>query len=131
MGLYDLRNTPDCWVDFDVPATRDLPFMDAAWCQGDLALATRRYVAVVDHGQGVLFDAASIEWMRAAACVDVTDVDFLGPSWKAALRICHGCPVRRECLDYAIEYRMVDGIWGGTTGPARTQLMRRANAIAA
>ena len=32
---------------------------------------------------------------------------------EKALRICRGCPVRRECLTEAIEGDMRWGIWGG------------------
>jgi WhiB family redox-sensing transcriptional regulator len=32
---------------------------------------------------------------------------------SAAKRICGDCPVRRECLDYAMRVREPFGIWGG------------------
>lgn len=59
---------------------------------------------------------AEIAWMRHAACVE-TDVDFFRESAKrvrAAKAICVGCPVRGECLDYALEHEIAFGIWGGT-----------------
>jgi WhiB family redox-sensing transcriptional regulator len=31
----------------------------------------------------------------------------------AAKRICADCPVRRECLEYALRVREPFGIWGG------------------
>lgn len=39
-----------------------------------------------------------------------------------ALAICQGCEVRRECLNYALEHRIVEGIWGGTTEPQRRRM---------
>jgi WhiB family redox-sensing transcriptional regulator len=30
-----------------------------------------------------------------------------------AKRICSQCPVRAECLQYALEHRKLDGVWGG------------------
>ncbi len=39
-------------------------------------------------------------------------------------RICNGCPAKRECLDYALEY-MVDGFWAGTTSYYRHRLRRQ------
>jgi hypothetical protein len=34
-----------------------------------------------------------------------------------ARRICRSCPVRSECLDYALTYPVTDlhGVWGGLT----------------
>jgi len=37
---------------------------------------------------------------------------------------CEGCPVRRQCLDHAIEY-WEQGYWGGTTPAQRRDLRGR------
>jgi len=42
----------------------------------------------------------------------------------AAKAICRGCPVRAECLDYAMQTAQDHGIWGGTTEEER-RLARR------
>lgn len=34
---------------------------------------------------------------------------------KAVRAICAMCPVQDECLDYAVKYRIEDGIWGGSS----------------
>lgn len=36
--------------------------------------------------------------------------------------ICHSCPVRRPCLDYAIQIREPHGIWGGLNEVERKAL---------
>jgi len=41
------------------------------------------------------------------------------------LAICARCPVRQECLEYAIEARERYGIWGGTTERQRRRMVRR------
>lgn len=41
-----------------------------------------------------------------------------GPG-TAAKKICAGCPVREECLEYAVRGRIEDGIWGGLGERAR------------
>ena len=46
------------------------------------------------------------------------------PQVAAAKAICRGCPVRAECLDYAIQTAQDHGIWGGTTEEER-RLARR------
>lgn len=37
------------------------------------------------------------------------------PAVQTAVKICQGCPVRRECLAAALERNERFGIWGGTT----------------
>lgn len=52
---------------------------------------------------------------------DIEDPSVSGPG-KA---VCAACPVRDECLDYALERRQDDGIWGGMTPKERYNLRRR------
>jgi WhiB family redox-sensing transcriptional regulator len=40
-----------------------------------------------------------------------------------AKAICHTCPVKRECLDYAVSIREVHGIWGGLNEVERKQML--------
>jgi WhiB family transcriptional regulator, redox-sensing transcriptional regulator len=39
-----------------------------------------------------------------------------------AKRICAGCPVQRECLEYALRVREPFGIWGGLNETERRAL---------
>src|SRR5690606_28754178 len=55
-------------------------------------------------------------WRNNAACLGVdSNVFFPGRGAKGteAKQICGGCPVREECLEYALRTRPVYGIWGG------------------
>ncbi len=45
---------------------------------------------------------------------------------SVALAVCARCPVRQECLEYAIEARERFGIWGGTTERQRRRMVRRS-----
>jgi WhiB family transcriptional regulator, redox-sensing transcriptional regulator len=45
----------------------------------------------------------------------------------AAKTVCRGCPVRAECLSYAMQTGQDHGIWGGTTEEER-RLARRGQA---
>lgn len=45
---------------------------------------------------------------------------------KMAKRLCRGCPVRYDCLAYAMEHPVDHGIWGGLTERERRRLRRRA-----
>jgi WhiB family redox-sensing transcriptional regulator len=47
---------------------------------------------------------------------------------KQAKMICRQCPVRSECLTYAMEAPVDHGIWGGLTERERRRTRRRASA---
>lgn len=67
-------------------------------------------------------------WADHAACVG-RPVDEFFPedqaSHIAAVRVCSGCPVRAECLAYALRENIGYGVWGGTAPEARARLARR------
>ena len=73
------------------------------------------------------------DWRAASACLN-TDPDVFFPievgsaaikKVSRALRICQGCAVRQECLDFAMRSGEKDGIWGGTTPEQRIRSRRR------
>jgi WhiB family transcriptional regulator, redox-sensing transcriptional regulator len=41
-----------------------------------------------------------------------------------AQRICADCPVKQQCLDFAMRTRESTGIWGGTTPEERIRVLR-------
>src|SRR5215475_10375410 len=43
---------------------------------------------------------------------------------RAAKQVCGICPVREECLDYALRVRELVGVWGGLNALERLDLMR-------
>ncbi len=47
-----------------------------------------------------------------------------GDGWSPALRVCAGCPVREDCLDYALRTNQTQGVWGMTTPAERQQMLR-------
>ena len=67
-------------------------------------------------------------WAAYAACRE-TDPDLFFPAEDAdpteALKICAGCAVRDDCLDYGFMTKARYGIWGGTTERERKRLLRR------
>ncbi len=42
----------------------------------------------------------------------------------AAKAICRGCPVRPQCLEFALDARLDHGVWGGLTEVERRSLRR-------
>lgn len=64
-------------------------------------------------------------WMDHALCQDVDPGVFFperGQPTAPAKRICAACPVRAECLSYAVDRYMTHGIWGGTSERERRQI---------
>jgi WhiB family redox-sensing transcriptional regulator len=47
---------------------------------------------------------------------------------KLAKQICKDCPVRLECLQYAMELPVTHGTWGGMTERERRRCRRAAGA---
>lgn len=68
------------------------------------------------------------EWQRDALCREHPEVSWFveqGESAADARAVCDRCLVRSECLGYAIEQRIEQGVWGGLTPRQRHKLARR------
>ncbi len=69
------------------------------------------------------------EWQERALCAQTDPEAFFpekGGSTREAKRICSGCEVRAECLEYALAHDERFGIWGGLSERERRRLRRRA-----
>ena len=64
------------------------------------------------------------DWQAGAACRGQSAVIFFAPTHFArkearamrerqAKTVCASCPVRRDCLNFALRIREPHGIWGG------------------
>lgn len=63
-----------------------------------------------------------MDWMDDAACKGKTDLFFPNGHKDityiaGARKICRSCPVKSQCLDYALEFPHTDihGVWAGLT----------------
>jgi WhiB family redox-sensing transcriptional regulator len=75
------------------------------------------------------------EWMAWGLCIEIDPElwfppeDWRGHSSAANTRrpkaVCAQCPVRGECLEWALAHGE-EGIWGGTTREERDQLLEVA-----
>jgi WhiB family transcriptional regulator, redox-sensing transcriptional regulator len=72
--------------------------------------------------------AARQPWTRQALCAqtdpDVFFSDSVGQI-EQAKETCSQCPVREECLSYALQMREEIGVWGGLDRDQRRRLLRR------
>ena len=72
--------------------------------------------------------AAELEWQERALCAQTDPEAFFpekGGSTREAKRICQGCEVRAECLEYALAHDERFGIWGGLSERERRKLKKR------
>ncbi|WP_434599482.1 WhiB family transcriptional regulator [Streptomyces sp. A5-4] len=75
-------------------------------------------------------------WIERAACTDEDPELFFpvsaeGPGAEQrqqAKAVCAGCPVKQECLHWALTTGQTSGIWGGTCERERAAIRRREGA---
>ena len=103
--------------------------------------------------QTIQINVGATAWMEHAACVGKNPewwttadhgrrVCLSNERWDAledsgknnvrALRTCSGCPVRAECLDFALEDKHArdHGIWGGTYPHEREAMILNGESVA-
>ena len=74
-------------------------------------------------------DGGLLSWQEQALCAQTDPEAFFpekGGSTREAKRICVGCEVKGECLEYALEQDERFGIWGGLSERERRRLKRAA-----
>ena len=67
-------------------------------------------------------------WMLEARCRGTDPDEFFptgGSGVEAAKRVCAECPVRSECLEYALVNRIDPGVWGGASSRERRRILRK------
>ncbi|MCZ2829719.1 WhiB family transcriptional regulator [Modestobacter sp. VKM Ac-2986] len=92
------------------------------------AADVRGATSVFDAGFGLL-DGDEQGWQERALCAETDPEAFFpekGGSTREAKKICTGCEVRAECLEYALGNDERFGIWGGLSERERRRLRRRA-----
>ena len=93
----------------------------------ELVIITSHATAAGNGGEEEV--ASELEWQERALCAQTDPEAFFpekGGSTREAKRICAGCEVRSECLEYALQHDERFGIWGGLSERERRKLKRRA-----
>ncbi len=70
-----------------------------------------------------------LTWQERSLCAQTDPEAFFpekGGSTREAKKVCVGCEVRAECLEYALEHDERFGIWGGLSERERRKLKKRA-----
>ena len=74
-------------------------------------------------------DEGLLGWQQQALCAQTDPEAFFpekGGSTREAKRICIGCEVKGDCLEYALGQDERFGIWGGLSERERRRLKRAA-----
>jgi WhiB family redox-sensing transcriptional regulator len=89
----------------------------------------------IGQGQGIAgflgigLEADAQSWQEQALCAETDPEAFFpekGGSTREAKKICTGCEVKAQCLEYALANDERFGIWGGLSERERRRLRRRA-----
>ena len=73
-----------------------------------------------------------ISWMDSAVCAQIGPDPFepgKGETLRPARNVCRACPVRVDCLDYALaefDSKYDVGVWGGKSAKQRREMRKRA-----
>jgi WhiB family redox-sensing transcriptional regulator len=131
--LRALRDDPELWspgVDSPRPRGGTKPplvrrcVVCGSWLEAGSA-PSRRYCSKECGRPPVEVDRT---WVESASCLGC-DADLFyparGESCREAKAVCAGCPVRVECLAYALATGEKLGIWGGTSERERRRLRQR------
>lgn len=72
---------------------------------------------------------AELSWQERALCAQTDPEAFFpekGGSTREAKKVCLGCDVRGDCLEYALAHDERFGIWGGLSERERRRLKKEA-----
>lgn len=109
------------WVRSGLVRDDDRVAVELAALEAEVAGAT-----VVDSAELLDVLLGRPAWHDHAACRDVSATWFpgLGERTDPAKAVCARCPVRADCLDYALTEDIRHGVWGGTSPQERARLRR-------
>ena len=76
--------------------------------------------------------ASELDWQRGAACAGArrdlffpNEDELVNPE---ALKICRRCPIKEDCLEWALTHEE-RGIWGGLTEEQRIAITRKRHRV--
>ena len=76
----------------------------------------------------------ALDWMPRGLCASLPPSTFFpsdGAGVEEARKICAGCPVKKQCLEHALEQRIDHGVWGGCSERERRRILKRRRAARA
>jgi len=95
--------------------------------EGESEQAGRSHLSLVPDRFESEPESADDQWQERALCAQTDPEAFFpekGGSTREAKRICLGCDVKNECLEYALANDERFGIWGGLSERERRRIKR-------
>ena len=81
-------------------------------------------------GFGDTADDGQLAWQADALCAQTDPEAFFpekGGSTRDAKKVCGSCPVKQQCLEYALSNDERFGIWGGMSERERRRLRKKSS----
>lgn len=81
-------------------------------------------------GFGDTADDGQLAWQADALCAQTDPEAFFpekGGSTRDAKKVCGSCPVKQQCLEYALSNDERFGIWGGMSERERRKLRKKTS----
>lgn len=81
-------------------------------------------------GFGDTADEGQLAWQADALCAQTDPEAFFpekGGSTRDAKKVCGACPVKQQCLEYALSNDERFGIWGGMSERERRRLRKKTS----
>ena len=124
-GGHPMSLSPVGAVDDSLDTEADA---DEAPADGEhVGWSSRPHLSLVPNEFDELFESVEEQWQDRALCAQTDPEAFFpekGGSTREAKRICQGCEVKSECLEYALLKDERFGIWGGLSERERRRLKR-------
>lgn len=95
-------------------------------------LLTRMFYELPETVLHPSFSATSEDWRRKAACAGMPVKIFFDDLYTVdASLACKGCPVRSDCLEYALANKIGKGTWGGESERGRERILKQRRRVIA
>ena len=134
-GSYDGYDAPGAEPERKFQSPEDRAGAASVYWSSRTAVAERTRAQSTANWFGT--EHLSTKWMQLGNCANKKETATFFPSdgagVKVAQELCEGCPVKAECLNYAIEHHINHGVWGGASERQRRRVhsQRRAQRRAA
>ncbi|SNT34205.1 WhiB family transcriptional regulator, redox-sensing transcriptional regulator [Rhodococcoides kyotonense] len=122
----DSAETDSAAVDSDDEDFGDRDSIDAEGGEIASRAPEKPFLSLIP-GFDQMFEEIEDQWQERALCAQTDPEAFFpekGGSTREAKRICLGCEVKDECLEYALANDERFGIWGGLSERERRRLKR-------
>ena len=122
-GAAYVARTIDTEADIDAETDSDADLMPFV---AESVPPAKPFLSLV-AGFDEMFEEIEDQWQERALCAQTDPEAFFpekGGSTREAKRICLGCDVKDECLEYALANDERFGIWGGLSERERRRLKR-------